>query len=143
MAVSREKSMASSRAQILGGGIVGTNAAKITSGLRAWTTLLECHPPKLDYPDDLFGNRIKALMSNYAGFLQALSMAEVVVGGSLDPWSLSPPSDHGGDVRYDEKGLRFNRCRDRPRQLWRGLHAYLPSPSCLRPSGNHSLLRVQ
>lgn len=78
------------RVTILGGGIVGTNAAKIAVGLGADTTLLDIHHAKLAYLDDLFGNRIKALMSNYLNILQALSMADVVVGSVLIPGAKAP-----------------------------------------------------
>lgn len=78
------------RVAIIGGGIVGTNAAKIAIGLRADTTLLDIHPARLSYLDDLFGNRIKTLMSNSHNLLESLKQADLVVGAVLIPGAKAP-----------------------------------------------------
>ena len=46
---------------ILGGGVVGTNACKIATGMGADVTILDISAKRLEYLDDIFGSRITAL----------------------------------------------------------------------------------
>jgi alanine dehydrogenase len=75
---------------ILGGGVVGTNAAKIAIGHGADTTLLELDLKKMAYLDDLFGNRIKTLMSNHDNLIAHLGEADLIIGAVLIPGSRTP-----------------------------------------------------
>lgn len=75
---------------IVGGGIVGTNAAKIALGMGADVTILDISPARLRYLDDIFGARIKTLMSNSYNIKQAVAEADLLVGAVLIPGAKAP-----------------------------------------------------
>ena len=64
---------------IIGGGVVGTNAAKIAMGLGADVTILDLSAERLRQLDDIFGNAINTLMSNPLNIAQAVKEADLVV----------------------------------------------------------------
>jgi alanine dehydrogenase len=70
---------------ILGGGIVGLNAAKIALGTGAHVTLLDINLEKLRYLDDTLGGRVSLLSSNSENIERAVMDADVVIGGVLVP----------------------------------------------------------
>lgn len=75
---------------ILGGGVVGTNAAKIAMGLGARVTILDIHHARLQYLDDVFGGRIQTLSSNLANIRAMVERADLVVGAVLIPGARAP-----------------------------------------------------
>lgn len=75
---------------IIGGGIVGTNAAKMAVGLGAQVTILEVNPNRLRYLDDLFQGRTKNLMSNPRNISLAVSYADLLIGAVLIPGAKAP-----------------------------------------------------
>ena len=75
---------------IVGGGIVGTNAAKMAIGLGAQVTILEKSIDRLRYLDDLFGGRVRAIMSNPINIAREVSKADLVVGAVLIPGAKAP-----------------------------------------------------
>lgn len=75
---------------ILGGGIVGANAAKMAIGTGASVTLLDVNLQRLRYLDDLYGGRLKTIMSNKVNIREALSTADLVVGAVLIPGAKAP-----------------------------------------------------
>jgi alanine dehydrogenase len=68
---------------ILGGGVVGTNAAKIALGMGANVTVLDIDLNRLRYLDDIFFGRMKTLMSNSERVGEALATADLLIGGIL------------------------------------------------------------
>jgi alanine dehydrogenase len=70
---------------IIGGGIVGQNAAKIALGMGAHVTLLDINLEKLRYLDDVLGGRITLMASNTDNIEQTVRKADVVIGGVLVP----------------------------------------------------------
>ena len=68
---------------IIGGGIVGTNAAKMAVGLGADVTVLDVHTPRLEYLDDIFEGRITTLYSNQANIEQCVHDSDLLIGGVL------------------------------------------------------------
>jgi len=68
---------------ILGGGVVGVNAAKIAVGLGARVTIVDRNAAKLRYLDDLFNGRAATLMSNELNIEHSLARADLVVGAVL------------------------------------------------------------
>jgi alanine dehydrogenase len=74
----------------IGGGVVGTNAAKIAIGHGADTTLLELDLKRMVYLDDLFGNQIKTLMSNHDNLVAHLGEADLIIGAVLIPGAKAP-----------------------------------------------------
>ncbi|ALC90718.1 alanine dehydrogenase [Bacillus sp. FJAT-18017] len=75
---------------IVGGGIVGTNAAKMAIGLGAEVTIIDLSADRLRYLDDIFGNNIKTLMSNPYNIAQAVKEADLVIGAVLIPGAKAP-----------------------------------------------------
>lgn len=75
---------------IVGGGIVGTNAAKIAVGLGAQVTIIDLNPERLRQLDDIFGNDIQTIMSNPLNIAEAVSESDLVVGAVLIPGAKAP-----------------------------------------------------
>lgn len=78
------------RVTIIGGGIVGTNAAKIALGMGAKVTLLEINPDRLRYLDDIFGGRLQTLMSNPYNIAKAVKESDLLIGAVLIPGARAP-----------------------------------------------------
>ncbi len=75
---------------ILGGGTVGTNAAKMAMGLGANVTILDISADRLRYLDDVFYGRLKTLMSNEYNIAEAVARADLLIGGVLIPGARAP-----------------------------------------------------
>lgn len=75
---------------IIGGGIVGTNAAKIAIGLGANVTVLDLDANRLRELDDIFGNQITTLISNPYNIADAVKEADLLIGAVLIPGSKAP-----------------------------------------------------
>ncbi|MFP5519041.1 MAG: alanine dehydrogenase [Bdellovibrionia bacterium] len=68
---------------ILGGGVVGTNAAKMAVGLGADVTILDVNTARLEYLDDVFQGRLKNLYSNPKNIEESVRDADLVIGAVL------------------------------------------------------------
>lgn len=75
---------------ILGGGTVGTNAAKIAVGMGANVTVLDISLKRLEQLDDLFGGRVQTLVSTDANIERAVLDADLVIGAVLIPGGSTP-----------------------------------------------------
>ncbi len=75
---------------VIGGGIVGTNAAKIAVGMGARVTLVDLNLNRLRELDDLYGGRLHTLASNSYNVAHATREADLVVGGVLIPGATAP-----------------------------------------------------
>ncbi|MDA3845216.1 MAG: alanine dehydrogenase [Vallitaleaceae bacterium] len=75
---------------IIGGGIVGLNAAKIAIGLGARVTILDIDQMRLAYIDDVFNGRITTLNSNPYSIAEAVKGADLLIGAVLIPGSIAP-----------------------------------------------------
>jgi alanine dehydrogenase len=75
---------------ILGGGVVGTNAAKIALGLGAKVTILDVSHARLQYLDDIFDGRIETLSSNSGTIEECLARADLLIGAVLIPGAKAP-----------------------------------------------------
>ncbi len=76
---------------ILGGGIVGLNAAKIALGMGAQVVILDTRHERLQYLDDIFSGRLQTRASNEANIEEAVLNADLVIGavliaGRRAPW---------------------------------------------------------
>ncbi|WP_027184431.1 alanine dehydrogenase [Desulfovibrio inopinatus] len=78
------------RITIIGGGVVGINAAKIAVGLGAQVTILDVNQGRLAYLDDIFGNGITTLMSNKHTMAEVVANSNLVVGAVLIPGAKAP-----------------------------------------------------
>ena len=67
---------------ILGGGVVGANAARVAVGIGAEVTLLDRSPERLRSFDDLFGGRLRTRFSSPANIAECLPEADLVIGAA-------------------------------------------------------------
>jgi len=75
---------------IIGGGIVGANAAKMAVGLGAHVTIIDIDAERMAQLDDLFGSRVQTLMSNSFNIAAAVKKADLLVGAVLIPGGRAP-----------------------------------------------------
>lgn len=75
---------------IIGGGVVGSNAAKMAIGLGANVTILDVDHNRLGELDDLHGTNINTLMSNSYNIAEAVKDADLVVGSVLIAGAKAP-----------------------------------------------------
>lgn len=68
---------------IIGGGVVGTNAAKMAVGLGAEVIILDVNLARLEYLDDVFQGRVMTLYSNSQNIEESVIESDLVVGGVL------------------------------------------------------------
>lgn len=94
---------------ILGGGIVGLNAAKIALGMGAQVVILDTRHERLQYLDDIFAGRLQTRASNEANIEEAVLHADLVIGavliaGRRAPWLVTRdmlPRMRSGSVIVD------------------------------------------
>ena len=75
---------------IIGGGVVGTNAAKMAVGLGARVTVIDLSLERLRYLDDVFGGRIATVSSNSFNIAQWVREADLLIGAVLVPGAKTP-----------------------------------------------------
>ncbi|MEK5521927.1 MULTISPECIES: alanine dehydrogenase [Heyndrickxia] len=75
---------------IIGGGMVGTNAAKIAVGLGADVTIIDLNPDRLRQLEDIFGTSVQTLMSNPYNIAEAVKESDLVIGSVLIPGAKAP-----------------------------------------------------
>ncbi|MDC3234491.1 alanine dehydrogenase [Candidatus Puniceispirillum sp.] len=75
---------------VVGGGVVGTNAAKMAVGLGARVTVFDRSVPRLRYLSDIFGNSISTRYSSNASLAEAVKTADLVIGAVLIPGAAAP-----------------------------------------------------
>lgn len=78
------------RVVILGGGVVGVNAAKMAVGLGAHVTIMDVNVHRLDYLSDIFKNEVTTLYSNNEQVEKAVIHADLVIGAVLVPGAKAP-----------------------------------------------------
>ncbi|MGH9520623.1 MAG: alanine dehydrogenase [Terriglobales bacterium] len=92
------------RVLILGGGIVGTNSAKIAIGLGAVVTIAERSAVRLRQLDDLFSGRVLTLAANATTIAEAVAEADLVVGAVLIPGASAPKLVTSAMVKCMKRG---------------------------------------
>jgi alanine dehydrogenase len=75
---------------ILGGGVVGTNAAKIAAGMGADVTILDLNINRLRYLDDVMPKNVRTIVSNEYTIRELITDADLIVGGVLVPGAKAP-----------------------------------------------------
>lgn len=78
------------RVVIIGGGVVGTNAAKIAVGMGAHVTIIDNNLERLRELDDIFLSKISTLASSAYMIHDAISTADLIVGAVLVPGAAAP-----------------------------------------------------
>jgi alanine dehydrogenase len=82
--------VAPARVTVLGGGVVGTHAARVACGMGADVTILDRSLPRLRELDELFDGRARVVMSGAEAIEQELVRSDVVVGAVLVPGAAAP-----------------------------------------------------
>ncbi|MDB4867134.1 MAG: ald [Cohnella sp.] len=75
---------------IIGGGVVGTNAAKMALGQGARVTIIDSNPARLRQLDDQFDGRVRTLMSNPDNISECVTQSDAVIGAVLLPGKKAP-----------------------------------------------------
>ena len=75
---------------VIGGGIAGTNAAKIAVGMGADVTIIDLSPERLRQLEDIFGRDVQTLISNPYNIADAVRSADLVIGSVLIPGAKAP-----------------------------------------------------
>ena len=75
---------------VLGGGIVGVNAAKIAAGMGANTTIMDINMPRLRYLDDVMPTNVRTIYSSEANIRALLPETDLVIGAVLIPGAKAP-----------------------------------------------------
>ncbi|MBA4852197.1 alanine dehydrogenase [Emticicia sp. BO119] len=75
---------------VLGGGIVGTQAAKMAAGLGARVVIMDVSLPRLRYLSDIMPQNVVTIMSNEYNIREAITEADLIVGAVLIPGAKAP-----------------------------------------------------
>ena len=89
---------------ILGGGIVGANAAKIAAGFQADITLLDVNMDRLRYLDDIMPPNVNVLYSDRHTIRSQLKLADLVIGAVLIPGARAPKLVTRQDLKVMKPG---------------------------------------
>ena len=82
--------VAPAKVLVVGGGVVGTHAAKIAAGMGADVTVLDRSLPRLKYLDDVFGGTFKTRYSTAGATAELIREADMVIGAVLIPGAAAP-----------------------------------------------------
>jgi len=89
---------------VIGGGIVGINAAKIAMGLGARVTILDIDPKRLRYLDDVFGSKLTTMMGTPENIENSVISSDLVIGAVLITGAKAPKLVTRDMVKKMEKG---------------------------------------
>ena len=89
---------------ILGGGVVGINAAKIAAGMGAHVVILDLSLERLRYLSDVMPANVQLLHSNRFAILEQIIEADLVVGGVLVPGAKAPKLIRREDLKTMQPG---------------------------------------
>lgn len=78
------------RVLVIGGGVVGTHAAKIAAGMGADVTVLDRSIPRLRYLDDVFGGKFKNAYASEGNTIDLARQADMIIGAVLIPGAAAP-----------------------------------------------------
>jgi alanine dehydrogenase len=89
---------------ILGGGVVGANAAKIAAGFKADVAILDINMDRLRYLDDIMPANVNVLFSDRHTIRQELRLADLVIGAVLIPGAKAPRLVRHDDLKIMKPG---------------------------------------
>lgn len=78
------------RVAVIGGGVVGTHAARIAAGMGADVTVLDRSLPRMRYLDDVFGRLFKTSFASKGNTAELVAAADLVIGAVLIPGAAAP-----------------------------------------------------
>ncbi|EMI42787.1 alanine dehydrogenase [Rhodopirellula sp. SWK7] len=96
--------VAPARITILGGGIVGANAARIAAGFQANVSILDVNLDRLRYLDDIMPANVNVLFSDRHTILEEIQRADLVVGAVLIPGAKAPQLVRAEDLKIMKPG---------------------------------------
>jgi len=96
--------VAPANVMIIGGGVVGTNAAKVAAGLGARVTLLDVNLNRLRYLDDIMPKNVVLLMSDAVNIRNSLRQADLVIGAVLIEGARAPVLVRREDLKLMKPG---------------------------------------
>lgn len=96
--------VAPARVVIIGGGVVGTNAAKVAAGLGAQVTVLDINLNRLRYLDDIMPKNVVLLMSDAYTIRQSITEADLVIGAVLIEGARAPVLVRQEDLKRMQPG---------------------------------------
>ena len=109
--------VAPAKVVILGGGIVGINAAKMAAGMGAKVTILDLSLERLRYLSDVMPANCVLIYSNRHNILEQITTADLVVGGVLIPGAKAPKLIRREDLKTHAAGRGDRGRGDRPGRL--------------------------
>jgi alanine dehydrogenase len=89
---------------ILGGGVVGTNAAKVAAGFGASVTILDVNMDRLRYLDDIMPHNVTTLFSDRHTIREQLALADLVIGAVLIHGARAPRLVERADLKSMKPG---------------------------------------
>ncbi|WP_298789159.1 alanine dehydrogenase [uncultured Marinococcus sp.] len=89
---------------VIGGGVVGTNAARIAHGLGADVTIVDLNPARLREIDETFGGQIQTISSNPLNIAQEVQSSDLVIGAVLIPGARAPKLVTKDMIKTMDKG---------------------------------------
>jgi alanine dehydrogenase len=89
---------------ILGGGVVGKNAARIAAGFQADVVILDVNLDRLRYLDDIMPANVNTLFSDRHNIREQLRRADLVIGGVLIPGARAPRLVSAEDLKLMKPG---------------------------------------
>lgn len=96
--------VAPAKVVILGGGVVGINAAKMAAGMGAKVTVLDLSLERLRYLSDVMPANVTLIYSNRHNILEQISTADLVVGAVLIPGAVAPRLVRREDLKTMQPG---------------------------------------
>ena len=78
------------RVVVIGGGVVGTHAARVAAGMGADVTVLDRSLPRMRYLDDVFGGQFKTSYASARNTIDLAREADMIIGAVLIPGAAAP-----------------------------------------------------
>ena len=75
---------------VIGGGVVGTHAARVAAGMGADVTVLDRSLPRMRYLDDVFSTQFRTRYASQANIAELIASADMIVGAVLIPGAAAP-----------------------------------------------------
>ena len=121
--------VAAATVMVIGGGVVGQNAAFIAIGMEADVFVYDRNLDRLRELDVAFGGRASTVYSSTLAIEEMLPRADLVIGAVLVHGARAPVRDQARPARADEGARRAGGRVDRPGRLLRDLAARPPTPT--------------
>jgi alanine dehydrogenase len=82
--------VAPAKVVVIGGGVVGTHAAKVAAGMGADVVVLDRSLPRLRYLDDVFSRDFKTMYASAGNTIEVARQADLIIGAVLIPGAAAP-----------------------------------------------------